>query len=331
MKLTESQLDRACGVLVATAAGDALGAGYEFGPPLDATVAVHMKGGGPFNFEPYEWTDDTSMAIVLAKAILSAREVNGDFDLALSNAVKGWITWAATSKDVGIQTSTILHRTKNRIFTGDNAASAAFSISEDFHRASGRSAGNGSLMRTAPLALAYLHSEDELWDASAKFSALTHWELDAREACQLWTAAIRYAVLTGEINIRPGLNRLDKSRSQLWSDRIAEAEDSQPRDFPINGWAVQALQGAWSAISTTLIDFSVSDKNILRTSLENAVRGGNDTDTVAAIAGGLVGAGCGYSAIPKEWLSDLHGYGVSSVDELLKVSVSLIDESFMKS
>jgi len=64
--LNTAQLDRAVGVLLGTAAGDALGAGYEFGPPLPATTPVAMNGGGTFEWAPGEWTDDTSMAWVIA-------------------------------------------------------------------------------------------------------------------------------------------------------------------------------------------------------------------------------------------------------------------------
>ena len=65
MRLTPAQQDRAIGAVVGTAAGDAVGAGYEFGPPLDDGVTVGMTGGGSFGWEPGEWTDDTSMSIPL--------------------------------------------------------------------------------------------------------------------------------------------------------------------------------------------------------------------------------------------------------------------------
>ncbi len=68
MTLTTAQRDRACGALLGTAAGDALGAGYEFGPPLAPDVPVDMIGGGLGPFKPGEWTDDTSMAIAIAEA-----------------------------------------------------------------------------------------------------------------------------------------------------------------------------------------------------------------------------------------------------------------------
>src|SRR5258708_20220266 len=75
MELTTAQLDRACGVLLGTAAGDALGAGYEFGPPLPEGAPVEMKGGGGFAWEPGEWTDDTSMAIAIAEVAASESDL----------------------------------------------------------------------------------------------------------------------------------------------------------------------------------------------------------------------------------------------------------------
>ena len=66
MKLTGAQADRAAGVLLATAAGDALGAGYEFTHPAE-DVEITMIGGGLGGFEPGEWTDDTSMALAVAR------------------------------------------------------------------------------------------------------------------------------------------------------------------------------------------------------------------------------------------------------------------------
>ena len=72
MTLTTAQLDRAVGVLLGTAAGDALGAAYEFGPPRGAELEVAMVGGGAFGWEPGEWTDDTSMAIAIAEVATGA-------------------------------------------------------------------------------------------------------------------------------------------------------------------------------------------------------------------------------------------------------------------
>ena len=75
MALTTAQLDRACGVLLGTAAADALGAPYEFGPPRGPELEVAMVGGGGFGWEPGEWTDDSSMAIAIAEVAATGADL----------------------------------------------------------------------------------------------------------------------------------------------------------------------------------------------------------------------------------------------------------------
>lgn len=325
MKLTTAQLDRAAGVLVATAAGDALGAGYEFGPALPITTPVTMKGGGPFRFSPAEWTDDTSMAIVIANAILDAADSGRSPGApeSLASMVTGWQAWAAESKDIGAQTSAVLHRAARLMAEGQPPERAATLAAQGHHDATGRSAGNGSLMRTAPLALAFLDQAADLWDTTSRVSILTHHELDASEACQLWTAAIRHAVLTGRLDVQIGLLQLNSERAGVWLCRIRAAEASQPRDFRNNGWVVEAFQGAWSSIHHAVTAAGSVGPESLRLALENAVRGGNDTDTVAAIAGGLIGAAAGYSAVPAEWRRRLHGWGADGELDLVSLALDL--------
>src|ERR1700709_1080728 len=106
MPLTTAQIDRACGVLVATAAGDALGAPYEFGPPRGPEKDVAMVGGGGFGWAPGEWTDDTSMAIAIAEVAATGADLRDD---AAQNAiVERWHGWSRSAKDVGVQTSNVL-------------------------------------------------------------------------------------------------------------------------------------------------------------------------------------------------------------------------------
>jgi ADP-ribosylglycohydrolase len=88
MSLTSAELDRACGVLLGTAAGDALGAAYEFGPPRGPELEVAMVGGGSFGWEPGEWTDDTSMAIAIAE--VAATGVDLREEEALDAIVTRW-------------------------------------------------------------------------------------------------------------------------------------------------------------------------------------------------------------------------------------------------
>jgi ADP-ribosylglycohydrolase len=321
MKLTPLQNDRAAGVLVALAAGDALGAGYEFGAPLPDGAEVTMKGGGPFGFAPAEWTDDTSMAIPIAQALLeAASDAGSSSPAALTMIVRAWTAWAAEAKDVGAQTSAVIAAARrlaaaagrSKVHAADFSAAAA-----DFHARTGRSAGNGSLMRTAPLALAYLDRDPaELMAQAGVLSALTHADPDAQEACGLWCVAIRGAVLTGLLDVRAGLSLLPAERAAVWLGRIEVAERSRPRDFIRNGWVVEAFQGAWSAIH--FAGPSTSGPAHLRAALEEAVRGGRDTDTVAAIAGSLLGAAYGFTAVPFEWRRRLHGWpGLRALDLMM--------------
>jgi ADP-ribosyl-[dinitrogen reductase] hydrolase len=168
-------------------------------------------------------------------------------------------------------------------------------------------------MRTAPVALAYLEDEDGLPEAARAISALTHYDPGAGNACVLWCCAIRHAVLTGDLDARIGLSRLDAEARKCWSALLDAAEQSRPADFTKNGWVVQALQGAWSAIATTPVPeedpaAKVFRADHLRLALEAAVRGGRDTDTVAAIATGPLGATYGASAVPAQWQRRLHGW-----------------------
>jgi ADP-ribosylglycohydrolase/protein-tyrosine phosphatase len=298
--------DRVEGVLLAAAAGDALGAPYEFGPARGPELDVAMVGGGIW--EPGEWTDDTAMAIAIAEIAATGADLR---DVSAQDAIVArWREWSHNAKDVGIQTGSVL-RAASR--DGDITAVRAQAESTKLHERSGRTAGNGSLMRTAPVALAYLDDEDAMVAAARAISELTHFDEDAGDACVLWCCAISHAVRTGQLDVRIGLRHIESSRRDLWSKRLDEAESSRPSDFPNNGWVVEALQAAWSAIARTPVpeDDPPAGKfraDHLRLALDAAVRAGHDTDTVAAIAGGLLGAAYGASAVPLRWRILLNGW-----------------------
>ena len=325
MELTAAQRDRACGVLLATAAGDALGAGYEFGPPLPDDAPVTMRGGGGCNWAPGEWTDDTAMAIAIAEVAATGADLRG-VD-AQDQIVARWVGWSRTAADVGNQTRRVLGQV---LGGGVSGAAAALAASADLHERTGRTAGNGSLMRTAPVALAYLGDPDGLAEAALAVSALTHFDRSAGEACVLWCLAIRHAVLTGELDARAGLEYLPARAVDVWAARLVEAEKSRPSDFSSNGWVVEALQAAWCAIVTAANSLpghgregGASPADHLKLSLENAVRGGRDADTVAAIAGGLVGAAFGASAVPADWRSAVHGWPGCNATDLIRLGCEI--------
>ena len=330
MTLTTAQLDRACGVLLGTAAGDALGAAYEFGPPRGPELEVAMVGGGSFGWEPGEWTDDTSMAIAIAEVAATGADLREED--ALDALARRWHEWSHDAKDVGVQTRSVLSAQRP---DRDISAQTARAESAALHELTGRTAGNGSLMRTAPLALTYLDDEAALVQAARSVSELTHWDPEAGDACVLWCCAIRHAILTGVLDARIGLQHIDADRRDLWAKRLDVAEASQPSDFTNNGWVVEALQGAWSAIATTTVPQDDPAKGIfrvdhLRQALDAAVRGGGDTDTVAAIAGGLLGAAYGASAVPAKWRRVLHGWPGLATRDLVALGTRIVqvDKSF---
>lgn len=303
------QMDRAVGVVVASAAGDALGSHNEFGPSLPDDAPV-MFGVGYFGHDVGEWTDDTSMALPALEALSRGESL---IDAGTLGGIVGrWLAWARTAKDIGSQTSSVFAR-----LHGVATETAARSAARAVHEASGRSGGNGSLMRTGPVALGYLDDgrEAELVEAAGRIAQLTHWEPDNLDACAIWCLAIRHAVRTGELAIREQVRWIPAERQERWLALIDEAlaPGSHPRAFAQgNGWVVKAFQGALAAVagSTSLVD-----------ALERAVRGGHDTDTVAAIAGSLAGAMDGFTQVPLAWQRILHGWPGYTVADLIRLAL----------
>lgn len=311
VSLSPAQVDRACGVILGAAAGDALGAGYEFGcARLSPGDAPQMIGGGLGDFAPGEWTDDTSVTLGVLRVAATGQDLRSDDGLtAVAREFSAW--FATRPPDVGINTSAVLGAAGPEP-TGVQMTAAARAR----HERTGRTGSNGSLMRTSPVALAYLNDPDGLVEAARAVGGLTHPDPDAQDACVLWCLAIRHAVLTGELDLRAGLARLPEDRRDVWSERIDRAESEHPSTFRPNGGAVAALMAAWSSIVSTPV--STGERfacEHLVDALGTAVHVGDDTDTVASIAGALLGARWGMSAIPAAWRRILHGYpGLNSRD-----------------
>jgi ADP-ribosyl-[dinitrogen reductase] hydrolase len=165
MKLTAAQMDRAAGVLLASAAGDALAAGYEFTYPAD-DVAIAMIGGGIGPFEPGEWTDDTSMTVAVARVTAAGLDLRsaGGLDAVAAGFGEGF---ASRPKDIGNQTRAVLSA---RDKTGAAMQATA-------RRLTGLTGG-----------IAYLDDAAGCAEAAMQVSALTHDDERAHQACQLWSA-----------------------------------------------------------------------------------------------------------------------------------------------
>ncbi|WP_255432245.1 ADP-ribosylglycohydrolase family protein [Cellulomonas sp. SLBN-39] len=311
---SEEVADRAAGVLLGQAFGDALGAPYEFGPPLGGDEPVDLVGGGAFGWAPGEWTDDTQMAVAVLETAEDAARDGVRLVDRLDALVGRWVDWSRSAADVGAQTRRVLDACVD-----DPTAGAARAAADALHERFGRSGGNGSLMRTAPVALAHLDDVDAMVEAARAVSALTHHDPEAGDACVLWCAAIRHAALTGEADVRVGLALVPTSRRPAWEARIADAEQRGPASFAANGWVVEAFGAAWSAVVRT----PGHGPGYVRSALECAVRGGADADTVAAIAGALVGARSGATAVRAALGAPVHGWPGLTGDDLARRGAAL--------
>lgn len=300
--------DRAAGVLLGTAVGDALGVHYEFGTPPHALEKAEMLGGGLGNFDPGEWSDDTSMAVVIAEAISCGGDATSESTL--DKIADGFVRWMRSDPpDAGTQTAAVLTQVMRRLDDDESGVSRIcleealiYSLSHP------HSAGNGALMRTAPVALAHLHDRDRLARAARQVAQLTHADPLAGDSCVLWCEAVRVAVLERRIDIAAGLDLLP-ARHDQWSSWVEEAIRPDDhggipgRRFSPNGYTVTAFQAAAAAVT-----HGEAYPNPFEEGLHAAVRIGDDTDTVAAIAGALLGACHGARAVPKDWVSKVHGW-----------------------
>ncbi|MEV5891722.1 ADP-ribosylglycohydrolase family protein [Nonomuraea fuscirosea] len=281
-------VQRAVGAVVGSAVGDALGAPFEFGPagafssrfPIPG-AGGEMSGGG--GWDAGEATDDTQMAVHVAESLLE----RGGLDL--PDIFARFQRWAADEpKDIGLQTEDVL----TRGLPWDQAAAAHY-------RSSHRAAGNGALMRATPSAVYFARDgQQATMDAARNIAALTHGDPAAWEGTAIFHDLIRVAL--------DGANPLDHLSETLAAvhphhrERYAAVlapgwHPDQATEF--NGAVWPCLGSAVWALRTTC-------------SYEEAIRAaidlGGDTDTVAAVTGGLAGAVYGPAAIPTDWTEPLH-------------------------
>jgi ADP-ribosyl-[dinitrogen reductase] hydrolase len=281
--------ERATGALLGLAVGDALGTTLEFSA-RDGRERIHdMVGGGPFKLEPGQWTDDTSMALALADSLIACDRLD---ECDLMTRFVSWMDEGAYSSngrcfDVGITVGAALNRfkaTAHPIAGSDNPYSA----------------GNGSLMRLAPVAIRYWDDESKRRDAAARQSRTTHAAPEAVDACVAFAD-----VLAAAIAGKPRSDVL-ASTTGSWASRISEIMGGSWRgkrrdDIQSSGYVVHSLEAALWCVART---GSFEEAVLLAANL------GGDADTTAAIAGQLAGALYGYQAIPRLWFGKLTAQGM---------------------
>ncbi|MGW6689038.1 ADP-ribosylglycohydrolase family protein [Streptomyces sp. NPDC054961] len=289
-----TRLDRAVGAVLGSAAGDALGAPYEFGPAGQLTArGAEMLGGG--GWDPGEATDDTQMAVLVGESLL---ERGG---LELPDVFDRFRRWAAGDpKDIGLQTEDVLTNGE----PWDLAAALHFQINA-------RAAGNGSLMRASTSAVYFAPSgRTATMDAARRIAALTHGDGAAWEGTAVLHELVRVALAGGD-----PLAALPATLESVHPDhRERYARVLDPHWHPdlateFNGAVWPCLGSAVWALRTTA---SFAD------AVRAAVDLGGDTDTVAAVTGALAGARYGQAEIPDTWTAPLHvplpGYGDRALD-----------------
>ncbi len=286
--------DRALGSAVGMAVGNALGSGYAFSVPPDRDD-IRMRAGDLGPYDAGEWADDTAMAIPILNALAAGKDLLSPSTQ--DEVVAQWVRWSAQAKDVAPIISTVL-AAYDPAAGAESVRAAALAF-----QAAGKAsaAGNASLMRTTPLTLGFLDDPAALAQAALAYSDLTHANAEAGEACVLWNLAVRASILTGGFDLVGGLVWIPEDRRDWWERLITRAEIGSPRDFAIrNGRASQLVQTVWSAV----YDGEAGFEQTLRT----VIAAGGDTATAGAIAGGLLGARWGMSAIPLQWRRRINGW-----------------------
>ena len=318
--------DKVSGVLVGAACGDALGAGYEFGPALKPGTAVRMRGQGAF--EPGEWTDDSAQMLAIAFATakgIDLRTEEGQDEVATN--LLDWYYSPARLKDIGIHTAAVMREVAT--VTGPGLAQRFRETAAAKEASRPRSSGgNGALMRTAPVALAYLDDPRGLVEAAKTIALLTHADQTSAEACAVWCLAIREAIIIERIEsletfaeaVRAAIADHLPNEAASWVEVLNGNFGKDPREFTAgNGYSLTTLKAAWAAITSTPIPNTPGRH--FSFALEEAVRGGGDADTVACVAGSLLGAMWGLSAIPTDWRRRIFGWPAMADRDLVRLAL----------
>jgi ADP-ribosyl-[dinitrogen reductase] hydrolase len=313
---TNSSAERtswARGTLLGLAVGDAFGTTLEFkaceAPPFPTLATgphVDITGGGPFDVEPGQVTDDTQMAACLAASL----KQHGRFHP--TDVAQRYVAWMADAFDIGNLTHASLSMIQRGVSIGE-ASRRAWIHSDK------KSAGNGSLMRIAPIAVAFVDDPMARRMAALADSAITHYDPRCRIACAAFCAAIAEA----------GAGRTDPEA--MHAAAVAEVDAATttlinlaPSDGPDAERAREALLGDLELARRDDPGLYLADMHIHRSqgfvrvafrlafwelmhvptyeaALIDAVNRGGDADTNGAITGALFGARLGEGAIPPGW------------------------------
>jgi ADP-ribosyl-[dinitrogen reductase] hydrolase len=281
----EIDLNHFRGCLLGLAIGDAVGTTVEFKPRGSFPKMTDMVGGGPFHLQPGQWTDDTSMALCLATSLITKNVFDPADQMSryLDWYKKGYLSSTSRCFDIGTTVRQALERYEQ---TGES-----FSGSTEPN-----TAGNGSLMRLAPIPMFYFPDLDETIKFAGESSRTTHGAQECVEACQLF-AEMLFLALSGSSKD----DILFNTTVKISALKIKGIAGGDFRQKPINqirgtGYVVESLEAAlWCFYHS----------NTFEAAILQAANLGDDADTTAAICGQIAGAYYGESSIPLKWLERL--------------------------
>jgi len=288
-----NQIERFHGCLLGLATGDALGTTLEFKPVSSFNPLMDMVGGGPFNLTPGQWTDDTSMALCLAESLIICQGFDpyDQMNRYLKWYREGYLSSTGHCFDIGNTIRGALLRFE--------ASGDPYSGSTDPY-----TAGNGSIMRLAPVPMFYVRDAHMAIEKSSLSSRTTHGARTAVDACRYFGGILfgalnglpkdmllsnHFSPVEGNWDSNPLTNEITEIASGSFKQR-------QPPQIRGTGYVVQSLEAALWAFHTT---------NTFREGSLAAVNLGEDADTTGAVYGQLAGAYYGESAIPESWRSKL--------------------------
>ena len=302
---------REMGCLLGLAVGDALGTTLEFEEPGTFEPITDMAGGGPFGLKPGQWTDDTSMALCLAESLIEKK----GFDP--KDQMERYVRWwkeghlSSTGRcfDIGNTVSSAL---RSFLQTGE-----PYSGSADAY-----SAGNGSIMRLAPVPMAYARDPEKAIEMAAKSSRTTHGAVEAVDACRYFAGLLvgalngaekeallssRYCPVSGCWEGQPLAPKIDAIAAGSFKEK-------EPPEIRGTGYVVASLEAALWAFhkSDTFAEGALLAVNL-----------GNDADTTGAVYGQIAGAYYGEAGIPEHWRNIL------AKKSLIKVFVLGLSQNLM--
>ena len=277
--------ERFRGCLLGLAVGDAVGTTVEFKPRGMFAPVTDMTGGGPFQLAPGQWTDDTSMALCLADSLIAVGfDLRDQLERYCRWQDDGY--WSSTGKcfDIGIATRRALQHFRQT--SGVEAGST--------HP---QSAGNGCIMRLAPVAMYFADDEELAAEYSGRSCVTTHRAAECLDAARLLGRILSRALRGYDREaLMHGLDRVELTPAIASIARQVYRQKDEPA-IRGTGYVVDCLEAAlWCFTKTTSYEAA-----ILR-----AANLGDDADTTAAVCGQIAGAFYGEQGIPPRWLEQLH-------------------------